>query len=207
VFVALLASSSFFITSAAQAADADPAKGSTLYNNGDTARGIPACSSCHGDSGNSTIAANPKLAGQHQAYIAKQLTNFKSGERASPVMGVFAKQLTDEEIRNLAAFLNAQSEKPGAAKNKDIVDAGKKIYRAGIAEKSVPACAGCHGPTGAGIPAQFARLGGQHQDYTVAQLTAFNNGTRANNAIMTTIAKRMSTDEINAVADYIAGLR
>ncbi len=207
VFVALLASSSFFITSAAQAADADPAKGSTLYNNGDTARGIPACSSCHGDSGNSTIAANPKLAGQHQAYIAKQLTNFKSGERASPVMGVFAKQLTDDEIRNLAAFLNAQSEKPGAAKNKDIVEAGKKIYRAGIAEKSVPACAGCHGPNGAGIPAQFARVGGQHQDYTVAQLTAFNNGTRANNAIMTTIAKRMSTDEINAVADYIAGLR
>lgn len=207
VFVALLASSSFIISGVVHAADADPAKGSTFYTTGDNARGIPACSSCHGDSGNSTIAANPKLAGQHQAYIVKQLTNFKSGERASAVMNAFAKQLTDDEIRNLAAYLSTQSEKPGAAKNKDIVELGKQIYRGGIAEKKVPACAGCHGPNGAGIPAQYARIGGQHQDYTVAQLTAFNNGTRANNPVMTTIAKRLSADEINAVADYVAGLR
>lgn len=208
VFVALLASSSLLIVDAAHAADGpDPAKGSTLYSTGDAARGIPACVSCHGDAGNSTIALNPKLAAQHEAYIVKQLTNFKSGERNNPIMGPYAKQLSDDEIHNLAAYLNGQNLKPGAAKNKDTVEAGKKIYRAGIAEKSVPACAGCHGPNGSGIPAQFARIGGQHYDYTLAQLTAFNTGTRNNNAIMTTIAKRMSTDEMQAVADYVAGLK
>jgi cytochrome c553 len=210
VFVALLAVSSVAIGFAdtAGAADApDPAKGSALYSTGDATRAIPACVSCHGDAGNSTIAQNPKLAAQHEAYIAKQLANFKSGERNNAIMGPIAKALTDDEARNLAAFLNAQSLKPGAAKNKDTVEFGKKIYRAGIAEKNVPACAGCHGPAGAGIPAQFARLGGQHQDYTIAQLTNFNNGSRNNNPIMTTIAKRMSTDEIQAVADYVAGLK
>jgi cytochrome c553 len=207
--VALLAASSVavVISGTAQAAAADPAKGSALYGTGDAARGIPACVSCHGDAGNSTIAQNPKLAAQHEAYIVKQLANFKSGERNNAIMSPIAKALTDDEARNLAAFLNAQSLKPGAAKNKDIVEFGKKIYRAGIAEKNVPACAGCHGPNGAGIPAQFARLGGQHQDYTIAQLTGFNNGTRSNNPVMTTIAKRMSTDEIQAVADYVAGLK
>jgi cytochrome c553 len=210
VFVALLAVSSVAIGFAdtAHAADApDAAKGSALYSTGDATRAIPACVSCHGDAGNSTIAQNPKLAAQHEAYIVKQLANFKSGERNNAIMGPIAKALTDDEARNLAAFLNAQSLKPGAAKNKDTVELGKKIYRAGIAEKNVPACAGCHGPAGAGIPAQFARLGGQHQDYTIAQLTNFNNGTRNNNPIMTTVAKRMSTDEIQAVADYVAGLK
>jgi cytochrome c553 len=210
MFVALLAASSVavVISGTAQAAAAgDPAKGAAFYSTGDAARAIPACVSCHGDAGNSTIAQNPKLAAQHEAYIVKQLANFKSGDRNNAIMGPIAKVLTDDEVRNLAAFLNAQSLKPGAAKNKDIVEFGKKIYRAGIAEKNVPACAGCHGPNGAGIPAQFARLGGQHQDYTVAQLTGFNNGTRNNNPVMTTIAKRMSTDEIQAVADYVAGLK
>lgn len=213
VLVTLLAASSVAIvvadTAYAQnaAPAADPAKGATFYGSGDAARGIPACASCHGDSGNSTIAQNPKLAAQHEAYITKQLANFKSGDRNNAIMGPIAKGLTDDEIRNLAAFLNAQSLKPGAAKNKDTVELGKKIYRGGIAEKSVPACAGCHGPNGAGIPAQFARLGGQHQDYTVAQLTNFNNGTRNNNAMMTTIAKRLSIDEIQAVSDYVAGLK
>jgi len=185
----------------------DAAKGATLYGAGDAARAIPACTSCHGDAGNSTIATNPKLAAQHEAYIVKQLTNFKSGERANAIMGPYAKQLTDEEMRNLAAYLSAQSLKPSAAKNKDTVDLGKKIYRAGIKDKNVPACAACHGPAGAGIPAQFARIGGQHADYTEAQLVGFNTGTRANNPIMTTIAGRMSPMEIKAVADYVAGLR
>jgi cytochrome c553 len=209
MFVALLAASSVavMISGTAHAAAGDPAKGSALYGAGDAARGIPACVSCHGDAGNSTIAQNPKLAAQHEAYIVKQLADFKSGARNNAVMGPFAKALTEDDARNLAAFLNVQSLKSGAAKNKDIVEAGKKIYRAGIAEKNVPACAGCHGPNGAGIPAQFARLGGQHQDYTIAQLTGFNNGTRTNNPIMTTIAKRMSSDEIQAVADYVAGLK
>ena len=203
MFVAMLAASS--VASAATAGD--PAKGAALYGAGDAARAIPACVSCHGPAGNAVIAQNPKLAAQHEAYIVKQLANFKSGERNNAIMGPIAKGLTDDEARNLAAFLNAQSQAPGAAKNKDTIDLGKKIYRAGIADKSVPACAGCHGPSGAGIPAQFARIGGQNQEYTVAQLTGFNNGTRNNNPIMTTVAKRLSPEEIQAVADYVAGLK
>jgi cytochrome c553 len=118
-----------------------------------------------------------------------------------------AKALTEDEMKNISAYLSAQVIKPGAAKNKDTVDAGKKIYRGGIAEKNVPACASCHGPNGAGIPDQFARLGAQHQEYTVAQLMSFRAGTRNNSAQMTTIAKRLSDDEMQAVADYIAGLK
>ncbi|MGZ3157892.1 MAG: c-type cytochrome [Burkholderiaceae bacterium] len=212
VFVALLAVSSLAIAAEEKKAEAvvskaDPAKGEALYSSGDAARGIPACVSCHGAAGNSTIVQNPKLAAQHEAYIVKQLSNFKSPERNNPVMSTIAKALTDDEAKNIAAYLNAQSQKPGAAKNKDTVGIGKKIYRAGIAEKNVPACAGCHSPNGAGIPAQFPRIAGQHQDYTAAQLTNFRSGARKNSPQMATIAKRLSDDEIQAVADYVAGLR
>jgi cytochrome c553 len=210
VFVALLAVSSLAIAAeekAAAPAKADPAKGEALYTSGDAARGIPACVSCHGAAGNSTIVQNPKLAAQHDAYIVKQLSNFKTPERNNPVMSTIAKALTDDEAKNIAAYLNAQSAKPGAAKNKDTVEFGKKIYRAGIAEKNVPACAGCHSPDGAGIPAQFPRIAGQHQDYTAAQLTNFRSGARKNSPQMATIAKRLSDDEIQAVSDYVAGLR
>ncbi|MGZ3236869.1 MAG: c-type cytochrome [Burkholderiaceae bacterium] len=212
IFVALLAVSSLAIAAEEKkaepaAAKADPAKGEALYSTGDAARGIPACVSCHGAAGNSTIVQNPKLAAQHEAYIVKQLSNFKGPERNNPVMSTIAKALTDDEAKNIAAYLNAQTLKPGAAKNKDTVEAGKKIFRAGIAEKNVPACAGCHSPNGAGIPAQFARIGGQHQDYTAVQLTNFRSGARKNSPQMATIAKRLSDDEIQAVADYVAGLR
>lgn len=211
LFVALLAVSSIAIAAEEKKPEAvkkaDPAKGEALFTTGDAARNIPACLSCHGAAGNSTIVQNPKLAAQHEAYIYKQLGNFKAGDRSNPVMGPFAKPLTDEEMKNLAAYLSAQPQKPGAAKNKSIVEFGKKIYRAGIAEKNVPACAGCHGPNGAGIPDQFPRIGGQHQDYSVAQLTGFRAGTRKNGPQMATIALRLSDDEIQAVADYVAGLR
>jgi cbb3-type cytochrome c oxidase subunit III len=209
VFVALLAVSS--LASAAEeqkaVAKADPAKGEALYTNGDNARNIVACVSCHGAAGNSTITQNPRLAGQHEAYIAKQLMNFRAPERNNPVMSPLAKALSDEDIRNVAAYLSAQSPKPGAAKNKDTIDLGKKIWRGGIAAKNVPACAGCHSPNGAGIPAQYPRLAGQHQDYTVAQLTNFRGGARSNSPQMTAIAERLSDKEIKAVADYIAGLK
>jgi cytochrome c553 len=208
LFVAMLAVSSIAHASEEKKAPkADPAKGEALYTSGDASRNITACVACHGAAGNSTIAQNPKLAGQHAEYIAKQLADFKSPQRNNPVMSAIAKSVTDEDAKNIAAFLDKQAPKQGAAKNKDIVEAGKKIYRAGIAEKNVPACAGCHGPAGAGIPAQFPRLAGQHQDYTVAQLTTFRSGARKNSPQMTTIAKRMSDDEIQAVADYIAGLK
>jgi len=188
-------------------AAADPAKGSTLYSNGDPSRGILACVACHGAAGNSTITQNPKLAGQHEAYIQKQLHNFKGPDRNNAIMTGIAKALGEDDVRNIAAFLEQQKPAPGSARNKNTVDLGKKIYRAGIAEKQVPACAGCHGPNGAGIPAQYARIAGQHQDYTIAQLTNFRTGTRANSAQMTAVGKRMSDEEMQAVADYIAGLR
>lgn len=184
----------------------DPAKGATLYTDGDNARGLPACVSCHGAGGNSTISVNPKLAGQHEGYIYKQLVNFTTADRNQPVMTTYAKMLTDEEKHNVAAWLVTQSAKPGAAKNKDTIELGKKIYRGGIAEKNVPACASCHGASGAGIPVQYPRLSGQHQDYTVAQLGLFKAGTRKS-VEMATIAKRMSDEEMKAVADYVAGLK
>lgn len=192
---------------AAPATKADPAKGETLYTNGDPARNIAACVSCHGAAGNSTIVLNPKLAAQHEAYLSKQLQNFQGPTRNNPVMSTIAKSLTPAEIANLSAFLSAQAPKPGSAKNKATLELGRKIYRGGIAEKNVPACAACHSPNGAGIPSQFARLAGQHQEYTTAQLISFRSGTRKNSDPMTTIAKRLSDEEMQAVSDYIAGLK
>lgn len=207
LFVAMLAVSSIAYAEEKKAPAADAAKGEQLYNSGDASRGVIACVGCHGAAGNSTITQNPKLAGQHAEYIAKQLADFKTPQRNNPVMSGIAKGMSDQDMKNVAAYLDKQESKPGAAKNKETVEAGKKIYRGGIAEKNIPACAGCHGASGAGMPAQFARLAGQHQDYTSAQLTAFRQGARKNSAQMTTIAKRMSDDEIQAVSDYIAGLK
>jgi len=191
----------------AKVVKADPAKGETIYTSGDAARNIPACVACHGAAGNSTIVQNPKLSAQHDPYTYKQLMNFRTPERTNPIMSPIAKALTEQDMHNIAAWLDKQESKPGAAKNKNSIDLGKKIYRGGIAEKNVPACASCHGATGGGIPAQFARLAGQHQEYTGAQLTAFRAGARNNSPQMTTIAKRLSDDEIAAVSDYIAGLK
>jgi cytochrome c553 len=189
------------------ASKADPAKGGSLYDTGDNARGVPACASCHGAAGNSTIVANPKLAGQAQAYIHKQLVDFTTPNRQQPIMSTYAKALSEEEKTNIAAWLSAQQPKPGAARNKDTVELGRKIYRGGIADRGVAACASCHGATGAGIPAQYPRLAGQHQDYTYAQLQAFKSGARNNGPMMATLSKRMSDEEMKAVADYIAGLK
>lgn len=192
------------------AVKADANKGATLYTDGDAARGLPACVSCHGAAGNSTITANPKLAGQHENYLYKQLVDFTTPQRNQPVMSTYAKMLSDADKKNVAAYLGAQLAKPGAAKNKDTIELGKKIYRGGIASKQVAACASCHGAAGNGIPVQYPRIAGQHQDYTVAQLAMFRStkaDARKNSAEMHTIAARMSDDEIAAVADYIAGLK
>jgi cytochrome c553 len=171
------------------------------------------CASCHGVDGNSGSPANPKLAGQHSEYLYKQLTNFrvkagaKDAERANPIMAAFATALSDADMRSVAAYYADQKYKPAAAKNKDSVELGQRIYRAGIADKGVPSCAGCHSPNGAGIPAQYARIGGQYGEYTEAQLIAFRQGGRKNSAQMSLIASRMSDQEIKAVSDYVAGLR
>jgi cytochrome c553 len=165
------------------------------------------CGACHLHDGNRGVPANPILQGQHPEYLVKQLTEFKSGKRKNAVMLGFASTLSEEDMKNVAAYYASKTAKPGFARNKDTIRLGESIYRGGIAQKSVPACAGCHGPTGSGLPVQYPRLGGQHADYTEAQMVAFRSGARANSAQMTTIAARLSDVEIKAVADYIAGLR
>lgn len=165
------------------------------------------CIACHTADGSRGSPANPILQGQHTEYLVKQLTEFKSGARANAIMSGMASVLTEDDVKNVAAYYNGKQAKPGAAKNKDLVLLGEKIYRGGIAAKQVPACAGCHSPNGAGIPAQYPRLGSQHGDYTEAQLVAFRSGARANSAQMAAIAARLSDKEIKAVSDYIAGLR
>lgn len=173
------------------------------------------CAGCHAADGNSVAPANPKLAGQHAEYIIKQLHNFKDavkdpskeGVRKSAVMGGLADKLSDQDIVNLAAYFSQKTMKPDSAKLP--YDLGQKVYRGGNAGTGVPACASCHGPTGAGIPSQFPRLGGQHAEYVLAQLKAFRSGDRANDAgkMMRTIANKMSDQEMLAVANYIAGLK
>ena len=165
------------------------------------------CGACHTADGSRGSPANPILQGQHPEYLVKQLTEFKAGKRANAIMSGMAAALSEDDMKNVAAFYATKQAKPGFAKSKDTVALGEKIYRGGIAAKQVPACAGCHSPTGAGIPAQYPRLGGQHADYAEAQLTAFRAGTRGNSAQMMTIAARLSDKEIKAVADYVAGLR
>ena len=165
------------------------------------------CAACHGADGNSGVPANPKLAQQHPEYLVKQLQEFKSGKRANAIMSGFASTLSDADMKNIAYWVTAKAAKPGFAKDKELVLLGEKIYRGGISDRQVPACAGCHSPNGAGIPAQYPRLGGQHADYAVAQLTGFRDGTRKNNLQMTQVAAKLNDREIKAVADYIAGLR
>ncbi|MEP6722122.1 MAG: c-type cytochrome [Variovorax sp.] len=189
----------------AKPAKPDPAKGDTLFNASTPT--IQSCASCHNADGNSSIPANPKLAQQHPEYILKQLQEFKAGKRKNAVMTPMASHLSDQDMRDIAWFVGAKKVKTGFSKDKDTIAMGEKIYRGGIADRQVPACAGCHSPNGAGIPAQYPRLGGQHADYIVTQLTAFRDGGRLNAPQMTGVAAKLNDREIKAVADYIAGLR
>ncbi|WP_047552400.1 c-type cytochrome [Methylotenera sp. G11] len=165
------------------------------------------CAACHGADGNSAITLNPKLASQHPEYIEKQLTEFKSGKRANAVMSGMAAGLSEQEIKDLAAYFAAKKLNLGQATKNGAGSLGEKIYRGGVAATSVPACASCHGPSGAGLPKQFPRLGGQHADYTLAQMKAFRSAERANAPMMMAIAAKMTDAEMAAVADYIQGLR
>lgn len=171
------------------------------------AKATQVCVACHAVDGSRGAPSFPILQGQHPDYLVKQLVEFKSGKRKNAVMLGFASGLSDADMRNVAAFFASKKAKEGFATNKDTVALGEKIFRGGIAAKSVPACAGCHSPNGAGIPAQYPRLSGQHGDYTKAQLTAFRQGDRTNSAQMTTISANLSDKEIAALSDYIAGLR
>lgn len=185
---------------AASTAKGDPAKAQQIVTQ--------VCAGCHGADGNSMIPVNPSLAGQHAEYITKQLTNFKSGERKNPIMMGMAAPLTPEDIKNLSAYFSEKAPKAGSVRDKTLALQGQKLYKGGNMATGVAACAGCHNPDGAGIPAQFPRLAGQAPDYIAAQLKAFRNGERANDPgkMMRMVAAKMTDQEINAVAEYIAGL-
>ena len=191
--------SAFAAGDAPKVAKPDLVKGEASYT--------AVCAACHGADGNSAIAVNPTLAQQHPEYLVKQLQEFKSGKRNNAVMKGFATMLTDEDMKNIAYRVASKPAKAGFAKYKALVTLGGRIYRGGIADRNIAACAGCHSPNGAGIPVQYPRLSGQHADYTVAQLNTFRDGTRANSTQMTQVAAKLNDKEIKAVADYIAGLR
>jgi len=167
------------------------------------------CAACHGVDGNSAISANPKLSGQHPEYLYKQLTNFKSGARANAVMSGMAGMLSDADMHLVAEYYSKQTLSLVQAKTNGSGSLGEKIYRAGIQANAVPACASCHGPTGDGLPVKYPRLGGQHTEYVLNQLRQFRLGARANDEakVMRTIAAKLTDQEMEAVADYIQGLR
>ena len=176
----------------------DVAKGQTL---------AATCLACHTADGSRGSPANPILQGQHPEYLVKQLIEFKAGKRKNAVMAGMAATLSEDDMRHIAAFYATKTAKTGFAKNKDSIALGEQIYRGGISVKQIPACAACHGPNGAGMPAQYPRMGGQHGDYTEAQLLTFRSGARGNSAQMMSIAQKMNDAEIKAVSDYVAGLR
>lgn len=185
---------------------ADPAKGKVIAET--------VCVACHGADGNSAASANPHLAGQVEEYIYKQLKNFKAVDgkpaaRNNAIMGGMAAPLSDEDMKNVAAWFASQKPKPATATDESKIALGQKIWRQGDFKKGVPACAGCHGPTGAGLPAQYPRLAGQFAEYTEVQLKSFRLDERANDPekMMRTIAAKLSDAEIKAVAEYAAGLR
>lgn len=205
--MAILFATSLFAHASEEAkSKADPAKGKLIAET--------VCVACHGADGNSAVSANPILAGQFEEYLYKQLKNFKSVDgkpaaRNNPIMGGMVAALSDDDMKNVAAWFASQTVKPSAAKDESSIALGKKLWRQGGYEKGIPACAGCHGPSGAGLPAQFPRLSGQYAEYTEAQLKTFRSGERANDPakMMQTIAAKLSDVEIKAVSEFAAGLR
>ena len=198
-----------FLTAAAYAQGqpkADPSRGQQISGQ--------VCAACHGADGNSPLSSNPILAGQHAEYTQKQLANFKAqggkpAERPSAIMAGMVANLSADDMRHLGAYFEAQKPRPRAARDAELVKLGQAIYRGGILAKGVAACSACHGPSGAGVPAQFPRLAGQFSEYTAAQLKAFRAGERANdpNRTLRALAEKLSDREIAALAEYISGLR
>lgn len=172
------------------------------------------CVACHGTDGNSALPENPKIAGQIPEYLYKQLREFKSWDgnppvRENAVMNAMVAGLADEDMKALAAYYASQELQPETAGNLETIELGQNIWRGGIADKGVPACAACHGPNGSGMPAQYPRISGQFAQYTVSQLQMFRDGGRNNDPseMMRMIALKMTDAEMRAVADYAAGLR
>lgn len=172
------------------------------------------CVACHGADGNSPLPENPKIAGQIPEYLYKQLVEFKGADgnppvRVNAIMNGMVMALSDEDMNGLAHYFADQKLDPAAAKNAETVELGQKLWRSGDATKGLPACAACHGPAGKGLPIQYPQLAGQFAQYTAAQLKMFRSGERANDpaSMMRTIALKMTDPEIEALSDYIAGLR
>jgi len=182
------------------------------FAQGDAAKAVPivnnVCGACHNTDGNSNNPIYPTLAGQHPEYIAKQLTDFRSGARMNATMAPNAAKLSDADIQNLAAYFSAQQPKPKQAKDAALAAEGMKIFKGGNQGSGVPACASCHGPDGAGIPVQFPRLASQQAKYVLSQLKNFRSGDRANDGgkMMQVIARKLTDQEMKAVAEYISGL-
>ncbi|MFA7290753.1 MAG: c-type cytochrome [Rhodocyclaceae bacterium] len=205
--MALFLAATFNVNAADKApAKADPAKAKPIVE--------AVCAGCHGVDGNSPAAPNPSLAGQGADYLAKQLSNFKSVDgkpalRDNAIMAGMAATVADEDIPHVAAYFSQQKLKPATAKDEKLVAEGQKLWRQGDFAKGIPSCAGCHGPTGAGLPAQYPALAGQHPEYTADQLNKFRSGERGNDAekVMRTIAAKLSDAQIKALAEYTAGLR
>ena len=167
------------------------------------------CAVCHGPDGNSVNPIWPKLAGQHASYTAKQLKNFKDGIRVNAQMAGMVATLSEQDMNDLGLYFEAQKNSFGYAKPESI-NLGEKIYRAGHSESGIPACMSCHGPAGSGNPgAMYPLLRGQHAEYTASQLKMFKKGERNNdtNNVMRSIASRMTKEQIEAVSEYIQGLR
>lgn len=211
----------FTLAQAADVAKPDAAKGEQLYINGEMSRGVLACVTCHGAAGNSTIDANPNLAAQPYEYLVKQLNDFRPQDDGKPaarlgangaptLMSSIVANITPEEIRDVSFYLSQQKldlELAAKATNEDTVARGQQIWRGGLPERGVAACAACHAPNGAGLPSQYPRIAGQFPSYIEEQLKLFRSGDRANGPMMHDLADRMNDADIKAVADYAAGLR
>jgi cytochrome c553 len=184
------------------------------YAKGQALAGV--CAGCHGADGHSTVPTQPSLAGMGWQYIARQLKHYKTGQRDNAIMKGFAANLSDADMKALGVYYAAQKPRSIGTKDLTLAKTAERLYRAGDAARAVPACAGCHSPSGAGIAGQYPRLGGQHAEYTLAQLTAFKSGARGkatkedahpNGKMMMTIAAKLTDAEIKALAEYTAGLK
>jgi cytochrome c553 len=164
------------------------------------------CAACHGADGISVAPANPHLAGQHAEYVAAQLAAFKSGARPSPIMAGMAAGLSPEDMQSLGAYYQSQKPAAAMARDKALVARGQAIWRSGVKSTGVPACAGCHGAAGKGIPSQYPRLAGQHPDLTMGWLKAYATGARPHQ-VMSAVAVKLSENDMKAVSEYAAGLR
>lgn len=164
------------------------------------------CAACHGADGRGTAPSNPNLAGQHADYIATQLAAFKSGARPSPIMQGMAAGLTPEDMKSVGSYYSQQKAVESMARDKALTERGEKLWRSGIKGVNAPACAGCHGAAGHGIPSQYPRLAGQNADLTVGWLKAYASGARPH-PVMGPIAAKLSENDTKALAEYISGLR